>query len=80
VLFSTAIGGASASGSEKPSICEVNDRNFYRKEMKSIPNGSSSSGLATTVAMMYFGVLVIAAQSVKVEAYGGLRGLFALVE
>ena len=61
VLFSTVIGGASALGLEKPFICEVNDCNFYRKEMKSILNGSLFLGLATIVAMMYFGVLVVVA-------------------
>ena len=80
VLFSTVIGGTSALGLEKPSIYKVNNRNFHRKEIKSILNRSSSLGLAIRVAIIYFKVLVITAQSVKIKAYNRLYKLFTLVK
>ena len=52
----------------------------HRKGIKSIPNKSSSSRLAITIAIICFRVMVIMAQSVKVKARGRLYALVTLAE
>jgi len=61
-------------------LCAKVSNYRHRRGIKSIPNESSSSGLAMTVAMMCFGVVVVVARSVEVEARGGLCALVTLAE